>query len=158
MRESKRDLLIELGPEALAEALLKLAECDMVVSLTATPDEKPKRFKSKIAGIKRARRFVPWREWAELTGQLERLLAELASAVDDPCEGAELVGACYTTDGGTPGRCDDSSGHVGACSGLMHGNYLSGMPAITTGRWNRWPTNSKMRPFSSGCGVRDGVN
>ena len=78
-----------------------------------TPTENIKRFKSKVAGLKRARRFVRWGESAKLAQELIAILSDLKAANPDPHLGAELVVSFYTTDNATLGRCDDSSGHVG---------------------------------------------
>lgn len=81
--------------------------------MIATPKEDIKRFKAKLSGLKRSRRFIRWGESAGLARELKSLLQELQTGVDDPRTGAELVAAFYQTDQGTLGRCDDSSGHVG---------------------------------------------
>ena len=71
MKENRKDRLIELGSEALAEALLELesrndAVHEVVERMLATPNENIKRFKTKLARLKRGRRFVSWREVADL--------------------------------------------------------------------------------------------
>lgn len=81
--------------------------------MIATPKEDIRRFKAKLSGLKRSRRFIRWGESAGLAWELKGLLQELQTGVDDPRTGAELVAAFYQTDQGTLGRCDDSSGHVG---------------------------------------------
>lgn len=81
--------------------------------MNATPKENIKRFKTKLAGLKRLRRFISWSESAGFAGELKALLEDLRAGVDDPCTGAELVAAFYETDAGTFGSCDDSSGYVG---------------------------------------------
>lgn len=116
--DNRKQRLLSLGPEPLAEALLELADFhpavdDRVERLIATPEENIRRFKAKLAGLKRSRRFIPWGESVNLARELETLLDDLKSAVDDPVTGAGLVVSFYETDHGTLGRCDDSSGHVG---------------------------------------------
>lgn len=81
--------------------------------MLATKTKNIKHFKSKIAGLKRARRFVDWNESAKLAQDLSTLLADIADASLEPRIGAEVVASFYETDKGTFGRCDDSSGHVG---------------------------------------------
>ena len=81
--------------------------------MIATPNENIKRFKSKIAGLKRTRKFVRWGESAGLANYLIALLSDLKAAKPEPRVGADLVASFYQADHGTLGRCDDSSGHVG---------------------------------------------
>lgn len=118
MNENGKKRLVDLGADALADALLKLAEHDKLAEDTvkrmiATPAENIKRFKAKVAGIKRSRRFVRWGESAGFARELEALLRSLQACVDDPNTGSELAAAFFETDKGTLGNCDDSSGHVG---------------------------------------------
>ena len=86
---------------------------NLVHQMLAAPTENIKHFKSKIAGLKRARKFVPWGESANLAHELNAFLADIADASLEPRIGAELIISFYETDKGTFGRCDDSSGHVG---------------------------------------------
>lgn len=116
--KNKRHRLISIGPEKLADALMELAmrddtANDMVERMTATPTENMKRFKMKLAGLKRMKRFVRWSESAALARELEALLEDLKAAVDNPKAGAELSASFYETDKAVLGNCDDSSGHVG---------------------------------------------
>lgn len=118
MDDDRKKRLIDLGKETLAEALLELASRnnaadDLVERLIATPLENIQRFKTKLAAIKRSRRFIRWGEAAGFARELQGLLHELEFSVSDPEQGAELVAAFYETDKGTLGNCDDSSGHVG---------------------------------------------
>lgn len=67
MDKDKRNELIALGPEALADALLELTEKTdeaerMVDRITSSRDEIIRRFRAKISGLKRSRKFVDWRE------------------------------------------------------------------------------------------------
>lgn len=62
MDQDRKKSLIELGPEALADALLESAVQfdavdDLIEHLIATPMENMKRSKSKLAGLKRRRRI-----------------------------------------------------------------------------------------------------
>jgi len=81
--------------------------------MTINQKESIKRFKSKLAGLRRMRRFVDWRESRAFARKLEHNLQELKSGVDDPRKGAELVAAFFRTDAPVLGNCDDSSGIVG---------------------------------------------
>jgi hypothetical protein len=115
MSNDRKQRLMALGAEVLADALLELA-CshdavdNLVESMIATPKENSKRFKAKLAGLRRRRRFIRWSESAAFARDLATLLKELKAGVHDPRSGAELVAAFYETDKGTLGKCDDSSG------------------------------------------------
>lgn len=118
MSEHRKQRLVQLGPDTLADALLGLASrdqaaYDVVGRMLAAPEENVKRFKAKLSGLKRLRRFIGWGESAAFARKLEALLADLEAGIDDPCMGAQLVAAFYETDKKTLGSCDDSSGHVG---------------------------------------------
>ena len=113
-----RNKLTALGPEKLADALLKMAahhhEADELVErLVATPKEKVKRFKTKLTGLKRARRFIGWREVGGFARELSGLLADLEESVEDGKTGVELVARFFECDRAVFERCDDSSGMVG---------------------------------------------
>jgi len=115
--DSRRTKLIGLGPEALADALCDLAERfdavdDLIERLIASPEENVKRFKRKLAGLKRSRRFIEWRGSFDFARELEAMLQYLKAGVTEPLTGVELVAAFYETDENTLGRCDDSSGCV----------------------------------------------
>lgn len=81
--------------------------------MIAAPKENIKRFKVKLSGLKRMRRFIRWGESAGFARELEAVLDDLKAGIEDARTGAELVAAFYETDKGTLGNCDDSSGHVG---------------------------------------------
>lgn len=118
MGDHRKQQLKDLGIDALAEALLELANRDeaahiMVERLMATPQETLKRVKSKLSGLKRSRRFIPWRESSNFALELEALLQDIKAGVNDSRTGAEMVASFFETDNGTLAHCDDSSGHVG---------------------------------------------
>ena len=118
MSNDKKQQLIELGVEVLAETLLELASrddaaSDLVDRMIATPEENIRRFKAKLVGLKRRRRFIPWGESGAFAGELAALLEDLKAGVDDPRTGCELVAAFYEADRGALGSCDDSNGSVG---------------------------------------------
>ena len=100
MDDDRKKRLIDLGTETLAEALLELASRnnaadDLVERLIATPLENIQRFKTKLAAIKRSRRFIRWGEAAGFARELQDLLHELEFSVSDPEQGAEWVAAFY---------------------------------------------------------------
>lgn len=118
MTEDKRKKLTELGAETLADALLSLASHidaadELIQRLIATPKENLRRYKQKLAGLKRRRRFILWRESADFANELETLLGDLKSAVEDPQTGVELIAAFYRADAAIFEKCDDSSGIIG---------------------------------------------
>lgn len=93
MTKHNRNQLIELGAETLADTLLNLCqtspEADNVVKrLLATPTENIKRFKAKLAGLKRGRRFIDWNDAADFAAELKQLLDDLEAGVQDPYLGA----------------------------------------------------------------------
>ena len=114
----RKQKLIDLGPDALADALLNLAvhseeADDLIEQMIATPKENVQRFKKKLSGLKRRKRFIGWRESAGFSRELEMLLQDLKSGVDDPLTGVELVAAFYEADNTIFEMCDDSSGNIG---------------------------------------------
>ncbi len=79
----------------------------------STTKETLKRAKSKLSGLKRSRKFIPWRESSKFAQELEALLQDIKAGVKDSRTGAEMVASFFETDHGTLAHCDDSSGHVG---------------------------------------------
>lgn len=118
MIDDRKQKLIDLGSDSLADALLNLAmhsdeADDLIEQLIATPTENVQRFKKKLSGLKRRKRFISWRESASFSRELEMLLQDLKSGVDDPITGVELVAAFYEADSTVFEMCDDSSGNIG---------------------------------------------
>lgn len=118
MDSDRKQRLIDLGVEALAAALLDLAAHsdetdDLIEQLIATPKQNVQRFKKKLSGLKRRKRFIGWRESASFSRELQMLLQDLKSGVDDPLTGVELVAAFYEADSTIFEMCDDSSGNIG---------------------------------------------
>jgi hypothetical protein len=118
MDKNRKSQLIALGVDTLAEALLELAgradaANDLIEQLIATPKENIQRYRSKLARIKRRERFISWRESAAYAHELEMLVADLRSGVDDPKTGIELLASFYKADAAVFEQCDDSSGAVG---------------------------------------------
>ena len=118
MTDLKRTQLINLGAEQLADTLLELCDINPVVSdavkrLLTTPDENIKRYKTKLAGLKRSQKFIFWHESGDFAQQLQQLLMDLKSSVKEPCAGVELVGRFFEADTSIFNRCDDSNGEIG---------------------------------------------
>jgi len=118
MNNDRKQKLITLGADTLADALLNLAvqsdaADDLIERLTATPKKNIQRFKKKLASLKSSRHFIDWRGSSAFARKLGMLLQDLKAGVTDPLTGVELVAKFYETDAGVFGHCDDSSGHVG---------------------------------------------
>lgn len=118
MTDSRKQKLTALGVDALADALLNLAvhsdvADDLIEQLIATPKENVQRFKKKLSGLKHSNRFIDWRGASSFSRELEMLLQDLKSGVDDPLTGIELVAAFYEADNTIFEMCDDSSGNIG---------------------------------------------
>lgn len=117
MSEEKKNKLIELGSDVLADALLKLAEYDdradrLVERLTSDPNDIVKKFRRRISGLKRRTRFIHWRESRQFAAELDELLVDLEETNPEPCVGMALVASFLETDHAIFGNCDDSSGHI----------------------------------------------
>ena len=118
MKDKKKQQLMDLGSEQLADALLRLASqfdeaYDFVEHLIATPKENIQRFKKKLSSIKRSSEFIDWDESYEFSLELTALLQDLKAGVDDPFTGVQLVADFYKADRWIFERCDDSSGDIG---------------------------------------------
>ncbi len=112
MIDFRKQKLIDLGADTLADALLNLAvhsdeADDLIEQLIATHRENIQRFKKKLSGLKRRKRFIGWRESASFARGLEMLLQDLKAGVHDPITGIELVAAFYEADNTIFEMCDD---------------------------------------------------
>ena len=118
MDNNRKEKLLDLGAETLADALLNLAvhsdeADDLIEQLIATPKENVQRFKKKLSSLKHSRRFVDWRAASSFAREVEMLLQDLKAGVNDPLTGIELVAAFYEADSTIFEMCDDSSGNIG---------------------------------------------
>lgn len=118
MKNERKQKLINLGTDVLAEALLDLAvhseeADDLIEQLIATPKENIQRFKEKLSSLKHSRRFIDWRGATGFSRELEMLLQDVKAGVDDPLMGIELVAAFYEADNTIFEMCDDSYGDIG---------------------------------------------
>ncbi len=118
MNNDRKQKLIDLGAESLAEVLLDLAvhsdeADDLIERLIATPKENVQRFKKKLFSLKRSKRFIDWRGAAGFARELEMLLQDVKAGVDDPLTGVDLVAAFYEADNTIFEMCDDSGGDIG---------------------------------------------
>ncbi|MCF7911454.1 MAG: hypothetical protein K9M99_02920 [Candidatus Cloacimonetes bacterium] len=137
MTENKRQALIKLGADKLADTLIELAESsnevyEMIENLTATPEEKVKIFNKKLASLKRSKRVIWERESFNLANELQRLLENLENVVKDPLTGVKLVTKFIEADEYIFSRCDDSSGVVGDVFAIeavdLFSQYASQLP------------------------------
>ena len=114
MSDQQREQKIEQVPEDLAErSTMTKAEKTEANSSIAEEKEKIRRFKRKLAGLKRPLRFIHWGETSEYARDLSLLLEDIRTSVTDPLTGVQLVAAFFEADEDILGHCDDSSGHVG---------------------------------------------
>jgi hypothetical protein len=72
-----------------------------------------KSVKSRIAGLKRGRRFIEYRESNAFALKLERILLDIDTLSESPRQSIELVAAFIQTDNAVLGRADDSNGSIG---------------------------------------------
>jgi hypothetical protein len=116
--DKKREQLIELGAEVLADTLLELSRSDRIIKdvinrLTATGDEKIKLFKTKLSQIKRRTSFVSWGESRVFADELYQLLS-LLDYVKNPEIGLEWIAKFLESDESIFERADDSNGEIGS--------------------------------------------
>lgn len=118
MGDEKRNKLVRLDSEILADALIKIAEHDEIAErlinrLISEPDDIIKSFRRKIAGLKRRKRFIPRKESKSFAAELDHLLEDLEQAKPDPGVGMSLIASFLETDQAVFGNCDDSFGYIG---------------------------------------------
>lgn len=115
--DKKRQQLIELGAEVLADTLLELSHSDRIIKdvinrLTAIGDEKIKLFKTKLSQIKRRTSFVSWGDGRDFADELDGLLS-LLDDVKNPETGLEWIAKFLESDESIFERADDSNGEIG---------------------------------------------
>lgn len=115
MNSERRQKLIDLGAEFLADALLELAvnsdaAAELIKMVTSSPEENVQRMRNKLSELKYAHEYFDWEVAEELLYELETLLENIRSEVKDPLIGVELVAAFFEADDGILGCCDDSYG------------------------------------------------
>ncbi|MEA4866319.1 MAG: hypothetical protein VB088_13095 [Sphaerochaeta sp.] len=123
MPDNRKQLLMDLGAETLADTLLELAGHneqvnDKINSLTSAEKVNIKRYRQKLAGLRNSTRYIGLEMTDFFADQLERMLTDLETWVTDPCTGLDLVAEFIETDAVVFEMCDDSDGTVG-------GVYLS---------------------------------
>src|SRR6056297_731528 len=118
MTNQKKEYLMNLGVEILADALLEAAlysgiTSDLVDRILATPEENIKRFNYQLANLKTSRHYYDWNQVHDLADELERMLTNLEAGVTDPKTGVELMTEFFEMDEVVFEMCDDSGGSVG---------------------------------------------
>ena len=118
MTESRKQKLLNLGADALADALLNIAvhsyeANDLIEQLIASPQESFQRFKKKFSSLKKLSGYLHREESNSFARELETMLQDLESGVDDPLTGIELIAEFYETDSTIFEMCDDSDGTIG---------------------------------------------
>ncbi len=86
---------------------------DLVGRLTASAKERVQRFKTKLAGVRRRRRFVSRGESGAYARSLTAMLEDLREGGPDPRTGAELVASFFRADRHIFDQSDDSNGTIG---------------------------------------------
>lgn len=118
MADMRRDQLIALGSEALADHLLALAATNqgaahLVHCLTASPEELLASFTRKLDDLREEDAWLDRKESDSLAERLEQLVDELAASGVPPGVGLGLVIQFFLSDEAILERCDDSSAKVG---------------------------------------------
>jgi len=118
MSIEQKQKLVDLGAEALSEALLTLAgrsddAVALIERLISTPNENIQLFKKGLSSLSRSGRFFNWHSSDEFAQELEMLLENVEAGADDPLTGIELLAAFYEADDVIFEMCDDSSGTIG---------------------------------------------
>jgi len=117
-----KERLAALGPERLAAELLAAADRDdslarrlELLARESDPDSLATQVRRRIAGLRRASRFVHYRESFGFARDLAEIVVAIESRVlpEAPATAFELADAFLSTEGCVLDRVDDSSGAVG---------------------------------------------
>ncbi|MFA6618005.1 MAG: DUF6880 family protein [Candidatus Neomarinimicrobiota bacterium] len=119
MSDKRRQKLIDLGAEALADVLINLGNYsdkadDVIDKIISSKTERLKAVKKKISSLKRSKRFIEWKYAADFADDLEIILEEVQACVSNPIEGVKIITSFFETDSSVFQRCDDSSGFIGS--------------------------------------------
>lgn len=103
MPDYRKQKLMNLGTEALADLLLELAGKvekvdDRINQLVAPTNKTIQRFRQKIAAINNNTQFIGYTQLFEFARVLEDILEDLSVSDVDPCIALELVGEFFETD------------------------------------------------------------
>ncbi|MDD3058691.1 MAG: hypothetical protein PHO72_10275 [Sphaerochaeta sp.] len=82
MPDTRKQLLMDLGLETLADTLLELAGHneqvnDKINSLTSAEKVNIKRYRQKLAGLRKSNRYISLELSSSFADQLERMLLDL---------------------------------------------------------------------------------
>lgn len=118
MPDIRKQKLMDLGLETLADTLLELAGHstqvnDKINTLIAPEKENIRRYRQKLAGLRNSTKYIGLEMTSYFADQLERLLADLEAWITDPCVGLDLITEFIETDEAVFEMCDDSDGTVG---------------------------------------------
>jgi hypothetical protein len=118
MPDDRKEKLMSLGIEALADTLLNLAGCieqvdDRINRLVAPKKENLTRFRKKIAALKNSTKYIDYEKTNAFAARLTEMLEDLQSAITEPSAGLELVADFFETDTSVFEMCDDSYGTIG---------------------------------------------
>jgi len=118
MHDDRKQKLIVLGAETLADTLLEMAGSieqvdDIINRLVAPKKENLARFRQKIAALKNSTKYIDYANTHAFAKRLTEMLEDLQSATTEPCTGMELVAEFFETDTRVFEICDDSYGTIG---------------------------------------------
>lgn len=85
----------------------------MIERIISTEEENFKRFKTRLASLKKSDRFISWGESSDFSNKLRDMLDDLELANPTPNQGLKLISSFIKTDNEILNRCDDSSGMIG---------------------------------------------
>ena len=109
--------LRQMNRDALIDALASLAERDesvlkALIQFTSGPEEKLRRFKSKLAGLRRSKKVLWGQESQHLARELKGMVELLSIKEIPPKAGVDALESLFQSQNSLFGRCDDSSGVV----------------------------------------------
>lgn len=103
MSDERKQKLMDLGLEALADLLLDIASKnqnadDRINQLVAPALANIQRFRRRIAAIKNNTQFIGYNQIFSFAIQLDEMLDDLKKSAPDPCIGLDLVAEFFETD------------------------------------------------------------
>jgi hypothetical protein len=117
LNDSRRERLIELGPEKLAYSLLEAAISnprinELVDRLSSDKRDNLKKYYEGLERLQRQERYYEWRDREIFIARLNDLLKLLEDGASSPEEGIKGIFALYETDGDICESCHDD-GEIG---------------------------------------------
>lgn len=117
MIDIRKQKLIDLGAEALADTILMLSRNSgrvemLIEQMLATEEEAIEDFTEQLARYKDQKDYYAWDETYEFAGELEMLLQGIKAKVSDPLTGMELIASFFEEEAAIFELCDDSSGYI----------------------------------------------